>query len=93
MQISLLRLHFVNDTRPFTIPNLVKHGTALGPILNNCSLGDISDKSQYDQYGEVKISPPEFVDDIADINDGVSCCFRQQYDLSFSGPQAFEICS
>ena len=34
------------DTEAFMIPNLVKHGTVLGPILNNCSLGEISE-NQY----------------------------------------------
>ena len=47
------------DTEAFRIPNLVKQGTALGPILNNCSLGEISDNGQNYQYGEVKISPLE----------------------------------
>ena len=60
------------DTEAFTIPNLVKQWTVLGPILNNFSLGEISDSGQNYQSGEVKMSPPEFVDDIADINDGIA---------------------
>ena len=55
----------------FTILNLVKQGTVLGPILNNCSLGEISDSGQNYEYGEVKISTLEFVHYIADINDGI----------------------
>ena len=29
------------DSDPFIITDLVKHGTCLGPILNNCSLSDM----------------------------------------------------
>ena len=60
------------DTGTFTIPKLVKQGTILGQIVNNCSLGEISDNGQNYQYGEVKIFPLESVDDIADINDGIA---------------------
>ena len=60
------------DTEAFAIPNLVKQGTVFRPMLNNCSLGEIFDNGQNYQYGEVKISPLEFVDDIADINDGIA---------------------
>ena len=41
-------------------------------MLNNCSLGKISDNGQNYQYGEVKISLLEFVDDIADVNDDIA---------------------
>ena len=41
------------DTEAFTIPDLVKQGTGLGPTLNNCSLGEISDNGQNYQYREV----------------------------------------
>ena len=41
-------------------------------MLNNCSLGEISDNDQNYECGEVKISPLEFVDDIADINGGMA---------------------
>ena len=60
------------DTEAITIPKFVKQGTVLGPMLNNCSLGEISDNGQNHKYGEVKISPLEFVEDIADINDGIA---------------------
>ena len=60
------------DAEAFTIPKLIKQGTVLGPILNNFSLGEISDNGQNYQYGEVKISPIEFVDDIADISDAIA---------------------
>ena len=60
------------DTEAFMIPNLVKQGTVLGPILNKCSLGEISGNGQNYQYGEVKISPLEFVDDIADISGDIA---------------------
>ena len=40
--------------------------------MNNCSLGEISDNGQNYQYGEVRISPAEFVDDVAGINDGIT---------------------
>ena len=35
-------------------------------------MGEISDNAQNYQYGEVKISRLEFVDDIADINDDIA---------------------
>ena len=54
------------------IPILVKQGTVLGPVLNDCSLGEISDNGQNYWYGEVKISPLQFVDDIADISCGIA---------------------
>ena len=60
------------DTEAFTVPNLVKQGTVLAPILSNCSMGEISDNGQNYQFGDVKIFLLEFVDDIADISDGIA---------------------
>ena len=55
------------DAEPFTISNPVKQGgIVLGPMLSNCSVDGISDNGQNYQYGEVKIFPLEFVDDIAE---------------------------
>ena len=30
----------VGNTKPFQINHIVKQGTVLGPVLNNCSLDD-----------------------------------------------------
>ena len=58
------------DTAPFVTESLVKQGTVLGPVLNNCSLGDVCVESRGYQYGNIEIKPLEFVDDIADQNMG-----------------------
>ena len=54
------------DTAPFVTGSLVKKGTVLGPVLNNCSLGNVCDESRGYQYENIEIKPLEFVDDIAD---------------------------
>ena len=58
------------DSDPFIITDLVKQGTCLGPIVNNCSLSDICTEGSNFNYGSVQIKPLEFVDDIADPNSG-----------------------
>ena len=63
----VIRTPFRN-TRPFTTNSLVKQGTSLGPILNNCSLDGVCAHSNSSQYGTVEIKALEFVDDIADAN-------------------------
>ena len=50
--------------------NLVKQGTVLGPILNNCPLDDICSEGHSHNMGTVEIKAMEFVDDIADPNNG-----------------------
>ena len=61
---------------------------------NNCSLSEISDNGQSYQYGEVKISPLEFVDDIADINDGIAPAVSSNRRICYSqNLKAFEICT
>ena len=67
----VIRTPFGN-TRPFTANSLVKQGTSLGPILNNCSLDEVCAHSNIYQYGTVEIKSLEFVDDIADANNGSS---------------------
>ena len=47
------------------MPLIVKQGTPLGPILNNCSLDELYADSDSYQYGTVEIKSLEFVDDIA----------------------------
>ena len=64
------------DTDPFVVNNLVWQGTVLGPILNNCSLDQICKESKSYQNGNIQLKPLEFVDDIADSNDGY--CQAQQ---------------
>ena len=67
----VIRTRFGN-TRPFTTNSLVKQGTSLGPILNNCSLDEVRAHSNSYQYGNVEIKSLEFVNDIADPNNGSS---------------------
>ena len=65
------------DTYPFLAEEIVKQGTVLGPILNNCSLDDVCKEGKGYQYGSVELKPFEFVDDIADPN-------RNKYDAQIS---------
>ena len=58
------------NTQSFKICNLVKQGTILEPILNNCSLDDICSEGHGQNMGTVEIKAVEFVDDIADPNNG-----------------------
>ena len=60
------------DTLPFIATNLVKQGTCLGPILNNCSLSEVCDEGHGYNFGTVEVKALEFVDDIADPNGGVA---------------------
>ena len=54
------------NTEPFQINSIVKQGTVLGPVLNNCSLDDNCAEGQGYIMGTVEIKALEFVDDIAD---------------------------
>ena len=54
------------------MPLIVKQDTALGPILNNCSLDEVCADSDSYQYGTVETKSLEFVDDIEDANNGPS---------------------
>ena len=54
---------------PFICSNVVRLGTVLGPVLNNCSLDKFSKESYPYCYGKTEIKSLEFVDDIADVND------------------------
>ena len=63
----VIRTAFGNTTN-----SLVKQGTSLGPILNNCSLDEVCAYSNSYQYGTVEIKSQDFVDDIADANNGSS---------------------
>ena len=57
-------------TKPFICSSIVKQGTVLGPVLNNCSLDRIPVESRGYFLGSVEIKLIEFVDDIADPNEG-----------------------
>ena len=64
------------DTNPLHLTNIVKQGTVLGPLLNNCSLDRVCKEGYSYHLGSVEIRPMEFVDDIADSNnDEVSAKF------------------
>ena len=56
------------DTQALPLENLVKQGTVLGPVLNNCSLDRVCEESLGYHIGSVEIKSVEFVDDIADPN-------------------------
>ena len=56
----------LGDTDPLFLSNFVKQGTVLGPILDNCSLNNLSTDSIGYNLGSVKIKSMEFVDDLAD---------------------------
>ena len=56
------------DTYSFLAEEIVKQGTVLGPILNDCSLDDVCKEGKGYQYGSVELKPFEFVDDIAEPN-------------------------
>ena len=56
----------MGDTQPLLLSNLVKQGTVLGPVLNNCSLDRFSQESFSYQFGSVEIKTSLFVDDISD---------------------------
>ena len=60
------------DTDPFISTDIVKQGTSLGPILNNCSLSDICAEGRNFTFGSAEVKPLEFVDDIADPSYGKS---------------------
>ena len=80
------------DTDQIVCKNLVKQGTSLGPILNNCSPDKFCKDSNDYQYGRVKIKSLEFVDDLADPNSDKSSAyesnliirmFRKKSELNF----------
>ena len=52
----------------FELKHIVKQGTVLGPILNNCSLDTICRDASGYQMGHAGIKPMDFVDDLADPN-------------------------
>ena len=55
----------------FELKHIVKQGTVLGPILNNCSLDTICRDGSGYQMGHTVIKPMEFVDDLADPNHNI----------------------
>ena len=67
-RIQVKSLLGMTDT--FTLTDITKQGTIIGPILNNCSLDRICVEGQGYQLGSAYIKPLEYVDDIADPNNG-----------------------
>ena len=59
------------DCNQIFVENIVRQGTVLGPVLNNCSLDKVCHECESCQSGTVNIKSLKFVDDIADINDGL----------------------
>ena len=67
------------DTDPMHLTNIVKQGTGLRSMLNNCSLDRVCKEGYSYHLGSVEIRPMEFVDDTADPNsDEVSAKFRNR---------------
>ena len=62
-----LRTPFEN-TEAFTVDNIVKQSTVLGPVLNNCSVNDNCAEVQGYIMGTVEVKALELVDDIADLS-------------------------
>ena len=58
----------IGESQPFICSNVVKQGTVLGPVLNNCSIDDFSKSSCPHYFGNTEIKSLEFVDDIAALN-------------------------
>ena len=58
----------IGDAHPLLLSNLVKRGTVLGPVFNNCSLDRFSQESFSYQFGSVEIKTSLFADDISDPN-------------------------
>ena len=59
------------NCNPIFVENIVRQGTVLGPVLNNCSLDKVCHESESYQSGTVNIKSLEFVDGIAYPNDGL----------------------
>ena len=58
----------MGEKHPLLLSNLVKQGTVLGPVLNNCSLDHFSQESFSYEFGSVEIKTSLFVDDISGPN-------------------------
>ena len=71
------------NTQSFEICNLVKQGTVLGPILNNCSLDDICSEGHGHNMGTIDIKAMEFGDGIADPNNGYFEALKSNQTISF----------
>ena len=59
----------VRECEQFISLNVVRQGTVLGPVLNNCSFDKFSKQSYPYYYGKTEIKSSEFFDNIADVND------------------------
>ena len=59
------------DCNPIFVENIVRQGTVLGPVLDNCSLDKVCHESESYQTGTVNIKSLEFVDDTVAPNDGL----------------------
>ena len=59
----------IGESRPFICSNIVKQGTVLGPVLNNCSIDDFPKAAVLTILANTEIKSLEFVDDIAGLND------------------------
>ena len=55
MEESQVDFPMFRDTDPFISTDIVKQGTSLGPILNNCSLSDICAEGRNFTFGSVEV--------------------------------------
>ena len=87
----------LGDTDPLFLSNFAKQGTALGPVLNNCSLNKLSIDSIGYNFGSVEIKSVEFVDDLADpnrdkqsalVSNAVSEAIQHEKQLPFSAEKS-----
>ena len=44
----------LGDTQPVSLSSIVKQGTVLGPVLNNCSLDRVSKDGTAHNFGSVQ---------------------------------------
>ena len=81
------------NTQSFEICNLVKQGTVLEPILDNCSLDDICSEGHGHNMGTVEIKAMEFVDDVADPDNGYFEALKSNQTISFIQKRKCLTCS
>ena len=67
---TVVKTRFV-DCNPIFVEIIVRQGTVLWPVLNKCSMDEVCHESESYQSVTVNIKSLEFVDDIADPNNGL----------------------
>ena len=70
-KVQVTKRTTIGESQPFIFSNIVKQGTVLGPVSNNCSVDDFSKSSCPYYFCNTETRSPELVDDIVDLNDGM----------------------